>query len=96
MRTVLTLLILLTGITGNARERAFELKDGDRVVGAAVRDIEGNGAYEIRAKRIINATGVWIDDIQDMEDAGIEVPPLALPPLPYPSFEPPNPSTSGG
>ncbi len=31
MRTVLTLLILLTGITGNARERAFELKDGDRV-----------------------------------------------------------------
>ena len=31
MRTVLTLLILLTAITGNARERAFELKDGDRV-----------------------------------------------------------------
>ena len=50
------------------------LKDGDRVVGAAVRDIEGNETYEIRAKRIINATGVWIDDIQDMAGpAGLRV-----------------------
>ena len=32
MRALLTLLILLTGITGTARERAFELKNGDRVV----------------------------------------------------------------
>ena len=50
------------------------LKDGDRVVGAAVRDIEGNETFEIRAKRIINATGVWIDDIQDMAGpAGLRV-----------------------
>ncbi|MGB1681733.1 MAG: glycerol-3-phosphate dehydrogenase/oxidase [Acidimicrobiales bacterium] len=42
------------------------LKNADRVVGARVRDIESDDDYEIRAKRTINATGVWIDDIQDM------------------------------
>ena len=50
------------------------LKDGDRVVGARVRDIENDDEYEIRAKRVINATGVWIDDIQDMAGpAGLRV-----------------------
>ncbi|MEM9467578.1 MAG: FAD-dependent oxidoreductase, partial [Actinomycetota bacterium] len=50
------------------------LKDGDRVIGARVRDIENEDEYEIRAKRIINATGVWIDDIQDMAGpAGLRV-----------------------
>ena len=50
------------------------LKDGDRVVGAVVRDIEGDETFEIHAKRIINATGVWIDDIQDMAGpAGLRV-----------------------
>ena len=50
------------------------LKDGDRVVGAVVRDIESDETSEIRAKRIINATGVWIDDIQDMAGpAGLRV-----------------------
>ncbi len=50
------------------------LKDGDRVIGARVRDIENDDEYEIRAKRIINATGVWIDDIQDMAGpAGLRV-----------------------
>ena len=50
------------------------IKDGDSVVGANVRDIETDETYEIRAKRIINATGVWIDDIQDMAGpAGLRV-----------------------
>jgi glycerol-3-phosphate dehydrogenase len=42
------------------------LRNGDRVVGATVRDLESGKEYEIRAKRTINATGVWTDDIQKM------------------------------
>ena len=44
------------------------VKDGDRVVGVRVRDAEaapGEPAeFEIRAKVVINATGVWTDELQ--------------------------------
>ncbi|KQX10349.1 glycerol-3-phosphate dehydrogenase [Streptomyces sp. Root431] len=40
------------------------LREGERVVGARVQDVESGGAYEIRAKQIVNATGVWTDDTQ--------------------------------
>lgn len=40
------------------------LKDGDRVVGARVRDYHAGGQFEIRAKRVVNATGVWTDDTE--------------------------------
>ena len=36
------------------------------VVGARVTDIESGNDIEIRAKKVINATGVWLNDIQDM------------------------------
>lgn len=42
------------------------LKADGRVVGARVLDVESDDEHEIRADRVINATGVWIDDIQDM------------------------------
>lgn len=42
------------------------LKDNGRIVGARVLDVESETEHYIRAKRVINATGVWIDDIQDM------------------------------
>ena len=42
------------------------LRDGDRVVGVRVRDLESGHEFEIRAKQTINAAGVWIDEIQDM------------------------------
>lgn len=42
------------------------LKDNGRIVGARVLDVESETEHDIRAKRVINATGVWIDDIQDM------------------------------
>lgn len=42
------------------------VKDDGRVVGARVLDIESETELEIRAERVINATGVWIDEIQDM------------------------------
>ncbi|MFJ4850565.1 MULTISPECIES: glycerol-3-phosphate dehydrogenase/oxidase [unclassified Streptomyces] len=40
------------------------LREGERVVGARVEDVEGGGVYEVRARQIVNATGVWTDDTQ--------------------------------
>src|SRR6478752_7749352 len=42
------------------------LRDGEKVVGATVRDLESGKEFSIRARRTINATGVWTDDIQKM------------------------------
>jgi glycerol-3-phosphate dehydrogenase len=40
------------------------LKDADRVVGATVRDLESDREFEIRAKQVVNSTGVWTDETQ--------------------------------
>ncbi|GGC85603.1 FAD-dependent oxidoreductase [Tersicoccus solisilvae] len=40
------------------------LREGERVVGAKVKDHESGEVYDIRAKQVINATGVWTDDTQ--------------------------------
>jgi glycerol-3-phosphate dehydrogenase len=42
------------------------LRDGDRVVGARIRDLESGAEIEVRARQVINAAGVWTDEIQDM------------------------------
>ncbi len=42
------------------------LKEGDRVIGVRVRDLETGGELEVRAKTVVNAAGVWTDEIQDM------------------------------
>ena len=39
------------------------LREGERVVGARVQD-EAGGEYEVRARQVVNATGVWTDDTQ--------------------------------
>ncbi len=46
-----------TKVTGFLRER-------ERVVGAKVRDLENDLDLEVRAKVVINAAGVWTDEIQ--------------------------------
>jgi glycerol-3-phosphate dehydrogenase len=48
-----------------ARVTGF-LREGERVVGVRVQDVEGGGEYEIRARQVVNATGVWTDDTQAM------------------------------
>ncbi|MEU6851444.1 glycerol-3-phosphate dehydrogenase/oxidase [Actinacidiphila alni] len=50
-------------VANQARVVGF-LREGERVVGARVQDGEQGGEYEIRAKQIVNATGVWTDDTQ--------------------------------
>ncbi|NUT45262.1 MAG: glycerol-3-phosphate dehydrogenase/oxidase [Thermoactinospora sp.] len=43
------------------------LREGERVTGVRVRDLEGGGTeVEIRARQVVNATGVWTDDIQEL------------------------------
>jgi glycerol-3-phosphate dehydrogenase len=42
------------------------LRAEDRVVGVTVRDLEGGREFDIRARQVINAAGVWTDEIQEM------------------------------
>jgi glycerol-3-phosphate dehydrogenase len=43
------------------------LKEGERVVGVRARDLEGAGReFEVRARVVVNAAGVWTDEIQQM------------------------------
>jgi glycerol-3-phosphate dehydrogenase len=42
------------------------LRDGERVVGVRARDLETGDELEVRARQVVNATGVWTDQIQDM------------------------------
>lgn len=46
------------------------LRDGEPVVGARVIDQEVGEEIEVRARRVVNATGVWADQIQSMAGRG--------------------------
>ena len=40
------------------------LREGERVTGVRVKDLEFDRVFEVRAQQVINATGVWTDDTQ--------------------------------
>ncbi|MGP3985572.1 glycerol-3-phosphate dehydrogenase/oxidase [Streptomyces sp. 3N207] len=42
------------------------LREGERVVGARIEDLEQGGEFEVRARQVVNATGVWTDDTQGL------------------------------
>ncbi|NUP59736.1 MAG: glycerol-3-phosphate dehydrogenase/oxidase [Pseudarthrobacter sp.] len=42
------------------------LREGERVVGAKVENREDGTRFNVRAKQVINATGVWTDETQAM------------------------------
>jgi glycerol-3-phosphate dehydrogenase len=42
------------------------MKESGRVVGAEVQDLETGERIEVRAKQVINATGVWTDEVQSL------------------------------
>ena len=42
------------------------LREGERVTGVRVRDLESGAELEFRAQQVVNATGVWTDEIQAM------------------------------
>lgn len=44
------------------------LREGERVTGARVLDLETGRGFDVRAKQVINATGVWTDETQQLAD----------------------------
>ena len=42
------------------------LREGERVTGVVARDAHTGEEIKVRAKQVINCTGVWTDDIQNM------------------------------
>jgi glycerol-3-phosphate dehydrogenase len=42
------------------------LREGERVTGVRVKDLEFDETFEVRAQQVINATGVWTDDTQKL------------------------------
>ncbi|EFQ83687.1 FAD dependent oxidoreductase [Aeromicrobium marinum DSM 15272] len=42
------------------------IREGDRVVGATVVDLESGRELDVRARQVVNATGVWTDETQGM------------------------------
>jgi glycerol-3-phosphate dehydrogenase len=42
------------------------LRQGERVTGVHAKDLESGREFEVRAKQVVNATGVWTDDTQAM------------------------------
>lgn len=42
------------------------IKENKKIIGAGVEDLESGQVFQIRAKQIINATGVWTNEMQDI------------------------------
>jgi glycerol-3-phosphate dehydrogenase len=42
------------------------LREGERITGAHVEDLESGRRFDVRAKQVINATGVWTDETQQL------------------------------
>ena len=41
--------------------------EGIQVIGAKVKDLLSNKDYQIKAKKVINATGPWVDNIRELD-----------------------------
>jgi glycerol-3-phosphate dehydrogenase len=52
-------------VANNAPVVGF-LREGERVAGVRVHDLESGDELEIAAGQVINATGVWTDDVQHL------------------------------
>lgn len=52
-------------VANRVRVEGF-LKVGERVVGVKARDLITGEEFEIKARQVVNATGVWTDDTQAM------------------------------
>lgn len=53
-------------LVANRIEVTGFLRQGERVTGVTARDRESGTEFDIKAKQVINATGVWTDDTQRM------------------------------
>jgi len=55
------------GATINYAEVTGLLKDGDKVRGVTAKDLESGKTYRLNSKAVINATGVFVDEIMEMD-----------------------------
>lgn len=53
-------------LAANRTQVVEMLKDGNKVVGAKLRDMETGAEHVVKAKSIINATGVWTEKTQSL------------------------------
>ena len=53
-------------LCANSTRAVGFLREGDHVVGVRAKDLDGGREFEIRAQQVINAAGVWTDEIQEM------------------------------
>lgn len=53
------------------------LHQEERISGARVRDLESGDEFEVRARAVINATGVWTTEVERL--AGVEAPMMVRP-----------------
>ncbi|MFD0886363.1 glycerol-3-phosphate dehydrogenase/oxidase, partial [Streptosporangium algeriense] len=68
-RYVMTMLRTATTYGAEAASRAQVvgfLREGERVTGVRALDLEGGVELDVRARQVVNATGVWTDDIQEL------------------------------
>jgi glycerol-3-phosphate dehydrogenase len=68
-RYVMTLVRTAAGFGAHAASRTQVtglLREGERVTGVRATDLETGNELEIRAQQVVNATGVWTDEIQEM------------------------------
>jgi glycerol-3-phosphate dehydrogenase len=56
----------------NYFEAVSLLKNNNKICGVIAKDVINNKTYEIKSKTVINATGVFADDILQMDDADAE------------------------
>ena len=59
----------LNGVVVNYLKVVSLLKENHRVCGAVVRDLETGNGFELRARVVINATGVFTDELRRLDDA---------------------------
>jgi glycerol-3-phosphate dehydrogenase len=58
-----------SGTVINYMEVTGLTKDGEALIdGVSVRDMESGETYNLKAKAVINATGVWADKVMQMDD----------------------------
>ncbi|HEX6472592.1 MAG TPA: glycerol-3-phosphate dehydrogenase/oxidase [Streptosporangiaceae bacterium] len=57
-----------TTVVSRARATGF-IREGERLTGARVRDLENDQEITVRAREIINATGIWTDETHRLAGA---------------------------
>jgi glycerol-3-phosphate dehydrogenase len=55
-------------VVNRARATGF-VREGERVTGAHIRDLENDREITVRAREVINATGVWTEETQSLSGA---------------------------